>query len=473
MKKRVFRWLAGLALALILALTLLAGLARFLSVRSFQVRFIPEDFCQSDRALNNPDRGFYSIQAYTIQTVSQTFQEEEDWHWPLQMVQINLRKFRDGPISQTGLQNVEALFAFLRGQGRRYLVRFLYDWDGQAGQTEPETLEVVLTHMRQLSPILKEYDDCVFVLQGLFVGNWGEMNGTPFTTRECLERLTRELAQAAGEGAFLSVRTPAQWRSAVGAAALEPTDPLASRLGLFNDGILGNSTDCGTYAAGTESGDDPLASRSREEELAFQEELCKYVPNGGEVILENPLNDFDSALEAFRTMHITYLNWDYDRAVLEKWAAATVEEAPFQGMDGLTYMERHLGYRYYIEEALLDYDFLTNRLRLGAALKNDGFAPCYTRHPMTLTLVGEGEILSVPLEADLRELAGGTEREQVLQAQARLPLTALGEREYRVYLAVEGLELANHQQPGKYGIFLGQLSFQTVDAQGWLPRWIE
>ena len=107
----------------------------------------------------------------------------------MQMVQINLRNFRSGEISEIGLQNVEKLFSSMRKQEKRSIIRFLYDWDGKASETEPEELEIVLAHMHQLSPILKEYDDCVFLYQGLFVGNWGEMNGTPFLNRGILTRL--------------------------------------------------------------------------------------------------------------------------------------------------------------------------------------------------------------------------------------------------------------------------------------------
>lgn len=471
MKKRIFHWLAGL----LLAAALLLALARGLTARSFEVRFFPEAFSQSDRKLNNPDRGFYTIRAYSIENYPQYFQpeEQEGEDWPLELAQINLKAFRGREITQTGLENMERLFELFRAQGKRFLIRFLYDWSGEAWKTEPESLEQVLTHMRQLSPILKGYDDCIFLVQGLFVGNWGEMNGTPFVTRACLEALTRELLQDVGEETFLSVRTPAQWRGAVGGETFDPSDPLAARLGLFNDGILGNSGDCGTYTGAAADRADPFASWSRADELDFQQELCKYVPNGGEVITSNPLNDFDSALEALRTMHITYLNWDYDKAVLDKWAKVTVEEAPFTGMDGLTYMERHLGYRYYIDEAIFEYDFWTNRFRLGANLKNDGFAPCYSEKELTLTLVGERERYVIALKADLRSLPGGNQREDALAAQVRFSLAELGETEYRVYLKVSGLELANEQSVGAEGIYLGRFCFRHPQWYDRVPTWLK
>lgn len=469
MKKRVWYLLA--------AMGLLAGLFLFCLARACEVRFAPEILTQSARQLDNPDRGFYRIRAYTIQPEPQQFQQtegekDEASHGRvLELVQINLKRFRSGEITPAGLENVENLFRFLEERPLRYIVRFLYDWDGNAAATEPESMGVILNHMRQLSPILKAHADCIFLMQGLFVGNWGEMNGTPFVSRESVTRLAAELAADTAEETFLAVRTPVYWRKVIGGERFDASNPLAVRLGLYNDGILGNSGDCGTYVGAAEDRADPFASWSRAEELAFQETLCQWVPNGGEVVLDNPLNDFESALNALRTMHITYLNWDYDRAVLDKWAAAVVEEPPYEGMDGLTYMERHLGYRYWIESAFCRYSFLSGQLHVGAKLKNEGFAPIYAANQLTLTLVGREECLRFPLSADLRTLPGGNRREETLAAQADIPLKALQETEYDVYLEVRAasqrLALANEQEPGEYGFYLGRFCVRRPD---WYPR---
>ena len=462
MKKRVW--------CLLLAIGLLMGLILFGAARVYVVDFAPEAFTQSDKKLDNPDRGFYRIQGYTIKTEPQQFQQKGNQAGQdrvLELVQINLKHFRSGQITQTGLENVERLFSFLEEKPLRYIVRFVYDWDGNAAATEPESIDVILNHMRQLSPILKAHADSIFLVQGLFIGNWGEMNGTAYASRENVTRLAAELAADTAEETFLAVRTPAYWRKIIGGEQPEESDPLAARLGLYNDGILGNSGDCGTYVGKAEDRADPFTSWNRADELAFQEALCQRVPNGGEVVLDNPLNDFENALQTFRTMHITYLNWDYDRAVLDKWAAVTVAEPPYEGMDGLTYMERHLGYRYWIESAFCGYFPLSGRLHVGANLKNEGFAPLYTANQLTLTLVGREERLRIPLSADLRKLPGGNQREQTLAAQADIPLTALLETDYDVYLEIQAgsqpLALANEQEPGEYGFYLGRFCVRRPD----------
>ena len=114
--------------------------------------------------------------------------------------------------------------------------------------------------------------------------------------------------------------------------------------------------DYGTYRTEDGSGADSLGRWSLEEELDFQKDLCRYVPNGGEVINNNSYNDFENAVKGLAERHITYLNQDYDQAVLKKWEKETVTEVGcFYGMDGYTYIDRHLGYRLLITEAYLEY----------------------------------------------------------------------------------------------------------------------
>lgn len=467
MKGRIWRLLAILLILTAFGL----GLFWFLTVRCYKMEFVPGFFTQSSRRLGNPDRGFYSIQGYTIQPEPQQFQlpQKTDDHRVLELVQINLKQFRTGAISDTGLQNVENLFRCLEEGQKRYIVRFLYDWDGNASSTEPESIDVILNHMRQLSPILKEYAHCIFVLQGLFIGNWGEMNGTHFAGQESVAQLAAELAGDTAEETFLSVRTPVYWRKIIGGERFDCDNPLAARLGLYNDGILGNSGDCGTYVGTAEDRSNAFVSWNRADELAFQEELCKQVPNGGEVILENPLNDFESALEALRTMRVTYLNWDYDRAVLDKWAASVVaEEGCFYGMDGLTYIERHLGYRYFLDGGDISYDFLKNRIYVTAKIRNVGFAPVYGRKPMTITLCSGEEVITLTPEGDLRQAVGGNQREEILNVCAALPASALKQTSYQAYLQIwdpvtdAPLELANEQTAGEYGYYLGTCSFERL-----------
>ena len=132
---------------------------------------------------------------------------------------------------------------------KKWIVRFLYDWNGENEQYEPENLDIILQHMEQVGDVLREYHSCIYTLQGLFIGNWGEMNGTKYTDPDSMRELAARLADVSDASTFLSVRTPAKWRKITGEAAPDgwTENPLAKRLGLFNDGMLGSVSDYGTY----------------------------------------------------------------------------------------------------------------------------------------------------------------------------------------------------------------------------------
>lgn len=424
-------------------------------------------FTRSSRELRNPNRGGYHIYPVTITDEEADYGEivEEycrwDPHTTLALVQINLQNYREGGISQAGLENISALLDAWARSGKRMIVRFLYDLDGENLLHEPEKLDTVLRHMEQTGPLLLRHAGAILTLQGLFVGDWGELHHTKFSSDGDLRRLAQTLARVTG-GMYLAVRTPAQWRT----VTRQGTDrQLASRLGLFNDGLLGSGTDMGTYDMAGQGSE----RRTRDEELAFQGKLCTGVPNGGEVITDNPCNDFENAVRDLSAMRVTYLNQDYDQAVFDKWAAVTVSgRGCCDGLDGLSYIRRHLGYRLLITQAAVSQKILRQEADVAVSFRNEGFAPLYVSPELTLTLQEEesGRTLTYPVEHDLRDLSGGEDAGKIGTARAAFPLEDLAEGVYRLYLDLKdpasGLPvlLANEQEREENGYFLGSVAIR-------------
>lgn len=292
--------------------------------------------------LRNPNRGFYHICRAMLSDGPCDYDSMAGAHtetYPddtLVLLEVNLHGYRSGAISPAGMENLDELLSAWDGRGVGLIVRFLYDWDGNGPENEPDDLSTVLGHIVQAGPVLSVHGDSIFCLQGLFVGSWGEMHGTKFGGD--FPALAKVLDDATGNGMFLSVRTPAQLREIVN---VHPG--LESRLGLFNDGMLGSDTDLGTY----DMADQGAERRTREQELAFQEEACLSVPNGGEVVVNNPYNDFGNAVGDMSRMHVAYLNGAYDSSVLDKWADTDLSVYGLDGLSGLDYIERRLGYRLY------------------------------------------------------------------------------------------------------------------------------
>ena len=424
-------------------------------------------FTESNRELKNPNRGLYSLYPFAITDAEEAYVAKvaEYCAWSpdttLALVEINLQSYQAGEISEAGLSNIDALLNAWGQSGKRLIIRFLYDWDGESGLHEPESMDIILRHMAQLGPLLQRHKDMIFTLQGLFVGSWGEMHTTKYSSADELRQLALTLARISGPDMYLAVRTPAQWRTITRRGA---DRQLSARLGLFNDGMLGNETDMGTYDMAEQGGE----QRSRTDELSFQADLCAKVPNGGEVVNDNIYNNFETAVKDLSLMHVTYLNQDYDQKVFDKWASATVSgEGCFDGLDGFSYIQRRLGYRLLISKAVISRKMFQQDVDVTVSFRNAGFAPLYASPELTLLLqqVGGG-VQSFPVEHHLEKLTGGRNVNQVETAQAEIPVAELEKGSYLLFLRLEDpasgqpIFLANQQDPEDNGYLLG-----TIDVQ--------
>jgi len=437
-------------------------------------------FSESIKEIKNPNRGFYFIYGFIIGD-----DKEEDYYkilserfvnshaHSLVMMQINLQEYSDGPISQEGLDDIHELFEAMSQFDKQYLVRFLYDWDGENVNVEPQNIDIILGHMDQLNDIFYEYNDIIFVHQGLFIGNWGEMNGSGHL--ESMKELAEKLLEVTAGEIFLSVRMPAQWRNITQIADSNilnyDTKHIARRIGLFNDGMMGNYSDCGTYGDLSRRQVGDFSFWNRTEELIFQEELCKYVPNGGEVIIDNEYNDYLNAINNLKQMHITYLNSDYDRAVLKKWKDYIInDDSIYNGMDGLSYIDRHLGYRLLIKEVDMRYDVKEDVLSIKINMQNVGFAPIYKPVEVYIQFVNTetNNSFSYLVEADISKLTGGNDNNSVLPIIYEQNLEGFSEGTYEIFFRIIDVDsrlpiyLANEQEYEAYGYKLGEIYIEQL-----------
>lgn len=459
----IFRFLLTVA-ALIACVFLWKGMRLQVDLEGFH-------FTESSRELKNPNRGFYCLYTFRITEEETDYEQlvkavyDKDKNTMLTQVQICLQAYREGPISEKGLADIEALLCAIEALDKQLIIRFMYDVEGQGEQYEPENLEVILQHMRQLEPILTKPEREIFIVQGLFTGNWGEMHGTRYDTDADLQSLAGQLAAVTKKSTYIGVRIPAQWRRVMNSET--PRDVLEGRLCLFNDGMLGNESDYGTYRPEDVVGEDLLQRKSPEEEIDFQKELCRTVPNGGEVINSNPYNDFRNAVAGLKDRRVTYLNKDYDQEVMNKWRDAVWGgDDCFHGMDGYTYMERHLGYRLFITESRLEFDKKEKCVDVAVDLKNAGFAPLYKEPRIKLILYSDqdGQRPPIDMKCDIRQLAGAEEADAIRTAYARIPLDEMEKGDYEVYFRMEDPDagmpilMANEEEEKEYGYDIGSIS---------------
>lgn len=442
-----------------------------------RITYTTESFSESTAYLANPYQGFYHIIGYTLSDdyvpADGSSYQTDSYTEPLALLEINLRNYRTTEISETGLAQLnDILTAWSQSPSNTKLIlRFLYDWDGLALATEPESLDLILTHMEQVSTLVNQYCGSIYLMQGIFTGNWGEMHHSHFMDETSVKTLIQHLHDVIDPSIYLSVRTPAQWRMSndlydlpAKFPAFGADDSLTGRLGLFNDGILGSESDLGTYGnTARRDATSPSYQGTRKEELEFQNHLCSYVPNGGEVIYHNNLSDLETSVSALRTMHVSYLNADYDSRVLEKWQKTIwTGNDVFYGCDGYSYVQAHLGYRYLIRSCSIKKSgILRPCLKLTLTLENNGFSNTLKPFQTSITLKNTttGTCSAIPLQADLRRLGSGQKKTFTV----KIPAKALERGSYEIYFSVKDeasgqmILLGNENELTRNGYLLGQL----------------
>lgn len=370
---------------------------------------------ETSAELLNPWRGFYEIYGYTLsdgdllQDPKSGILEQQTKDNRLVQLQINLKNFSGQSLSAHALSQLDEILGAWSDAGFQIILRFLYDWDGSADSTEPPDRTVITGHMRQTASVYNRYETHIFTLQGLYTGNFGEMHHSRFQSQEDLCTLTDTLAKETAPAIYLAVRTPRQWRS----IAEKSRQSVTGRLGLFNDGMLGSATDTGTYEN----------SGIRAQEISFQNALCETVPNGGEVILDNPYNDGNAAVKDLAAMHITYLNSAYDPAVLTKWQNEVfLDTGLYHGLSMYDYIRDHLGYRYVFRDSEIRFSGLKDEgATLALSVENTGFAPAYRPFHVTLALkhADSGKIILLSPLPDSAPVAAGTVTELLFELPVR------------------------------------------------------
>lgn len=432
-------------------------------------------FSESSDYLANRERGFYNMRGIIVSDIYPV----EDWvcesiendqsPYSLELLQIHIGAYQEGPVSDTGLEQIRKVLEAYEKRNISLIIRVLYDWEGKGMESDPSDINIVLTHMEQIGKLIEEYKHEIYVVQGVFVGSWAEMHSSRYLSEASYLRLIQKMDEVIPKSVFLAVRTPAYWRIAAGTK--EPVgkeeafakQTLASRLSLFNDGMLGNLLDCGTY--GDLKKDEAVSLTQkwrREDELEFQDMLCRYVPNGGEAVLDNKLNDLLQADDNFRIMHVSYLNCAHDEEVMEKWEDSVFTEAdsPYDGMNGFDYIERHLGYRFVIRNVRAVNKGLGGRTaEVSVEIENVGYGNRYTECTTEIILkntdTGEKKVLYP--DTDVRLWNSG--EKTVIKSEMRLDRGVCYELYLKVTGAVDGTQIkfANEKIGEEEGYFLGTL----------------
>lgn len=303
-------------------------------------------FCRADLveckgAVRNPGCGWYHLYTFDAAKMDEPLYvacEEEE----LVLLRIGIGAFASGVIPQESMAWIQKILAFFRDKKKGMILRFAYDLEGKGLEHEPGSIKTVQEHMRQIGEVIREFSEDIYAVQGILIGNWGEMHGSRYLTQGGFQTLVRTMLDALDGTCPLAVRRPSQWRE----LAKDWSEEEKEHLTLYNDGIFGSETDLGTYGtfAMETPGQEP---QSREAELAWQNTAMHGHFCGGEAVLNadgSPNISAAEAIEDFEKMHISYLNSTYDLRILGQWNEENVD-----GTSGTEAIGKRLGYRFVVE----------------------------------------------------------------------------------------------------------------------------
>ena len=394
-------------------------MSKITSKKCRKISFRPAKFKETTAEFINPDRGWYQIHTFEMSPGNKISLVDREYtlnpNDALAFLLIDIGAFRDRPLDQITLDNLREIFSFFRDYRLDMIVRVVYDTIGNCLETEPSSEEQIIEHINQLTPVMKEFADSIFVYQGLLIGNWGEMHSSKFLSPARLKKLSEGLLRDLRGTAYMAVRRP----SYVRILFPEGEDIRQTQVGIFDDAILASPTHLGTF------GEKPAIEVRREqswlpnEEIRYVSALCDRVPYGGEALqcnikddLTNVRNSLKEMAKYFSNLHVSYLNRIHDQEFMEhlknlSWNGGGL----YRGMNGFQYMSRHLGYRFVLRDVKCKaLDSEEGMLRWDISIENIGFARCFFDTGCKMEAMDEyGSVVELDISEwlELRFIAAG------------------------------------------------------------------
>ncbi|MBD5462264.1 MAG: DUF4874 domain-containing protein [Lachnospiraceae bacterium] len=360
-------------------------------------------FQETDRRLENPNRGFY------IQVNSRNYERIPDIAKEVRIILLtfNIGEYLSEDLPEEKLEELENALRTAKDSHVAVVFRAAYDFDGNV--EEPDSIERMGRHMEQISEILNTYADQILVVQAGMLGDYGEwhssryLDGTEEEQAESRLYILRQWEAYLSPQIKVDVRRPRFIREAMEEGVL------TNRLGFHNDGLLSTDNDMGTYDE---------AGMSREYELEWMQLNLAGQVNGGEMPMAGEFSLPENADREFAKMHIGYLNLKYNEEVLARWEAETMG-----GMDAKSYLENHLGYRLFLSDLVmrqihLEGELFQNGMKMNIRLCNTGYAPLPSDYKVFLAVGADGEWVFQEIQMpELYQISNGESVEKEIEVQ--------------------------------------------------------
>lgn len=340
--------------------------------------------------------------------------------------------FKNKPLSDSFLVNLQKDFDAVRAAGLKMILRFAYTDTARSGDCIDEykicppygdaPRQIVLHHIGQLKPLLQKNGDVIAVMQQGFIGIWGENYFTDYfgdastnglgviadSSWRHRNKMLTALLTALPKDRMVQVRTPQiKQRFVYGERAAVSAKPLIAneahnfsdkaRVGFHNDCFLATPDDYGTFYdyGNSVSKRDTANQRLRR----YFESDSRYVAVGGETCDDaySPQNDCGPTGGVERdmaAMHYSYLNAAYNTDVNNDWNSAGC----FKNI------RDKLGYRFVLRKAIFPKS-ANAKLSFSFEVENVGYASPFNPRPVFLVMQNKttGKDYFFPLKSDVRK----------------------------------------------------------------------
>ena len=380
------------------------------------------EFTESDKVFPNPERGFYSVKSFHSASAAKmtpaAIEVARSMNKTIYYHGYYPKDYMNGPIGEEFLEMMRYNMQVLRENGAKCVLRVAYS-DSETEKPWDPTLDVVLTHIENIKPVLQEYADVILTFQAGFVGVWGEWYYTenfvsnPKTPEEhaLRKQVTDAMLAALPVERTISLRTP-MFKRMMYAESYADTLTLETaysgipraRISAFNDCFGADGSDMGTF--------------SGKDSRGLWKADSKYTFMGGETCGLSKYCLCEQTLKDMEDYHWTYLNSEYHGKVLNRWRN-----------DGcMDEIERRLGYRlalsdvYHTETAVAGQDF-----NIVLKINSTGFSAPINPRAVELVLVDGNGKKTVYEQKDVDPRYWFAGEQVTIDKVIKLPADASGE----------------------------------------------
>ena len=182
---------------------------------------------------------------------------------------IYLSGYNDRDITPKALEALGKVFEAHEEMGIRMQPRFCYAKNINDPLTDAPQ-EIMLRHIKQIAPVIKEWSHVIQFFPMCFIGAWGEWHGEYYDIDKALVARTVMEELVVPNNLYALIRLPAYKNLLKGT-------PYYNRIGIENDSIFGKIMDMGYGTGGLDGGSDQWVQLVRE---------AAYTPQEGELYLQ-------------------------------------------------------------------------------------------------------------------------------------------------------------------------------------------